>query len=205
MPEQPPWLWIIAGINGAGKTTLTRHAPVRALLGGGPVLNPDDLTDELVATDPSLPRNRANLEAARRTEAAVRTAIGQGRGIVVETVLSSDKYKPLIAFARERGFRIGLIYIALPSVELAIARVRTRVTAGGHDVPEDRIRSRWNRSLRNLGWFAGRADRLLVFSNHAPDHPPVLVADGTGGKVTVHAPDLLPEVTAVLVPLASLS
>ena len=77
-------------------------------------------------------------------------------------MLSSAKYLTHVQHARTRGFFVGLIYVALPNVETSIARVAIRVRKGGHDVPADKQRARWNRSLDNLVAYAPLVDRLLM-------------------------------------------
>jgi predicted ABC-type ATPase len=194
-------LWIVAGVNGAGKTTLTRRLwPLIASFGSpGPVLNPDELTMALLLREPELPRDEANRRAAEMAEQQLRAKINRSESVIVETVLSSDKYKPYLKRARRKGMRIGLIYVALSSPELAIDRIRIRVAMGGHDVPQEKVRVRWSRSLDNLAWFSARVDRLLVFSNDNPNGEPLWIADGTKGRVRVLLPDALPEVTQRLI------
>jgi predicted ABC-type ATPase len=86
-----------------------------------------------------------------------------------------------------------MVYVALDNVETSIARVRERVAAGGHDVPEVKIRERWERSLDNLAVFAPHLDVLRVLDNS--DSEPTLVAYKSRGAVVVRAPYRLPEIT----------
>jgi predicted ABC-type ATPase len=199
-----PWLWIVAGINGAGKTTLTRRLwPIMASFGAPTaVLNPDDVTEGILLREPSLLRDDANRRAADLVERQLGDHLNRRISVIVETVLSSEKYKPYLSRGRRKGFRIGLLYVAVSSPELAIRRVKTRVAAAGHDVPADKIRARWPRSLDNLAWFASRVDRLLVYGNDDPRGEPLLVADGIAGRVRIRDADALPEVTRRLMPLA---
>ncbi len=96
-----------------------------------------------------------------------------------------------------------MIYVALLSVAQAIERVRQRKSMGGHDVPEDKIRSRWQRSLDNLGHFTPLVDRLMVFSNASAQGNAVLVARKREGVVEVLDPDALPELTELLLRLSA--
>jgi predicted ABC-type ATPase len=195
------WFWIIAGINGAGKTTLTQHPGIQSVLGDLPVLNPDTITEYMLALNPfrflapAETRNFANILAAYYVEASARAYLTFGQSFIVETVLSSNKYRRYLADAKSNDFMIGMIYVGLSQPELAILRVQDRVKAGGHAVPEDKIRSRWNRSLDNLQWFGARVHKLLVFSNDDPSGEPILVADGVEGNVRIFAPDALPDLT----------
>ena len=84
------------------------------------------------------------------------------------------------AEAQARGFEVRMLYVLLKSPELQIERVRIRVADGGHDVPEDKIRSRRSRSLAQLAWFAGRVDQLLIFDNSTAE--PALIASKSPDK-----------------------
>ena len=119
----------------------------------------------------------ANLAAAEITEGEVFDAVAvSDKPLAIETVLSSDKFIPVLEIAERRQIEIGLVYVALYNVELSINRIRTRVAAGLHDVSEDRVRQRWPKSLTNLKKWAPRVDKLLVFSNNDTDRAPVFVA-----------------------------
>jgi predicted ABC-type ATPase len=180
----PPELWLVAGINGAGKSTFASRAR-------GDCLNPDKLARSIArwARVPIL----ANWMAVEYIEWRVARAISRGESIAVETVLSSNKYMKHVRRARERGFRVAMVYVTLSSVELSLGRVATRVSAGGHDVPEAKIRDRWTRSLDNLAAFAPLVDQLEVFDNS--DTQPVLVAyKNSPGRVVVLRPAQVPEV-----------
>jgi predicted ABC-type ATPase len=80
-------------------------------------------------------------------------------------VLSTAKYRRLVRAAKKRRFEIRLIYVILQSPRLNIRRVQMRVKSGGHTVPEDKIRERWNRSLNQLPWFLNECDWALLFDN----------------------------------------
>lgn len=115
---------------------------------------------------------------------ALQTALRRGEAIGVETVLSSGKYQPLVELVRGQGGFVGLIYVALASPDLACARVARRVQAGGHDVPAEKIRARWQRSLANLPWFAAHASAFWVFDN-SDEHPEVLPRLMAAGRSAV--------------------
>lgn len=188
-----PEFWIVAGPNGAGKTTLVQAHPIRHLLPGVKFLNPDDRARHLLAQGgyrtfseaPAAALQAAFLDAANAVEAELRTALHRGEAVGVETVLSSDKYRPLVEFVRGQGGFVGLIYVALASPEIACARVTRRVRAGGHDVPAEKVHARWHRSLANIAWFAAHASAFWVFDNsdENPDLPPRLVASGQLGRL----------------------
>jgi len=135
------------------------------------------------AEAPAPALQQAFLDAANAVERDLQTALHCGESVGIETVLSSGKYRPLVELVRGQGGFVGLIYVALASPELACARVARRVRAGGHDVPLEKIRARWQRSLANLAWFVAHASAFWVFDNsdENPDVPPRLMAAGQRG------------------------
>jgi predicted ABC-type ATPase len=110
---------------------------------------------------------------------------------------STDKYLKHVDQARARGMKTGLIFVALRNADEHVARVKARVEAGGHDVPQDKIRSRWEGSHRQLAAFASRVDHLLVYANEKVGEPE-LIAEKDGGTLTIFDPDRLPRVTEAL-------
>ena len=188
----PPEFWIIAGVNGAGKSTLVSDKDIRSVIGQFPFLNPDLPVPCLGATLPGISVTEANYAAVVAVEAIVERRIAGDRSVGVETVLSSSKYMRHVEEARKQGFFLGLIYVGLPFVELAIRRVADRHALGGHEVPEDRIRDRCSHD--NLGRYAAKVDLLLVYSNADPAGRPVLVARKTDVGMDLLRPGILPEV-----------
>jgi predicted ABC-type ATPase len=116
-------------------------------------------------TQERLPPAKANIEALIRIEAWLRASVKTHQTVGVETVLSTDKYRSLVLDAKTLGFEVRLLYVILRGVELNVERVRIRVAAGGHNVPEHKIRERRQRSLRQLPWFLNQADYALIFDN----------------------------------------
>jgi predicted ABC-type ATPase len=184
----PPSLWIIAGPNGSGKSSAYGAATMDELVGSVWIINPDLLTARIASVE-GLDPVSANLQSVRRIETWLYASVDTHQTIGVETVLSTDKYRKLVSHARSRGFSINLIYVFLDAVELNIKRVRTRVQKGGHDVPEDKIRSRRLRSFEQFGWFFTHADRVDVYDNS--DATPRRVLAKRGQEMVLY--DRLPE------------
>lgn len=185
--KQPRFL-IIAGPNGSGKSTAYEQSVVE--LGGRAfrIINPDTLAGRLVRLG-DVPTAEANLRAVQRIEDWLETSILAGHTVGVETVLSTDKYRRLVAKAKSLGFEFQLIYVMLDSVELNVERVRLRVKRGGHQVAEDKIRARHARSLAQLPWFFEQADMAMVYDNSRAS--PRLVGEKKSGLswVDTQAPD----------------
>lgn len=165
-PRKPehPVLWIVAGPNGSGKSSFYNRTDIEGWGGSVWIINPDLLTERIIESEGLLP-DPANLAAVQRIEQWLNDSIEVYQTIGVETVLSSPKYRPLVERAQERGFEVRIIYIVLRSAELQIERVRIRVAEGGHDVPEDKIRSRRERSFREFAWFFSKADACYIYDN----------------------------------------
>ena len=184
-----PILVIVAGPNGSGKTTLVRSGVLAHILNVPDLsINADDFARELAAG--GQPTDEQSLQAARISDARLDAEIAAGRSVLVETVLSSDKFKHRVATARNSGFRIVLVYVSLKVPELNIGRVENRRRLGGHDVPFDRILARRTRSHRMFEWFAREADQVFVFDNSTAS--PTTVAFKDRSVWTIRDLDLLP-------------
>jgi predicted ABC-type ATPase len=140
-----PRIIIIAGPNGAGKTTfarefLPREADCPAFV------NADLIAAGLSPFRPEVAAVRAGRLMLR--EIAVKAAGGES--FAFETTLSGHAYARKIPQWRTAGYWVEIFFLSLPSVELAIDRVRARVAQGGHDVPEPVIRRRFGSGLANF-------------------------------------------------------
>ena len=108
----------------------------------------------------------------------------------IETVMSHESKLDFMRAARERGFRIYLYYISTSSPEINVGRVATRVIKGGHNVPEDKIKSRYERSLRNLHEAILLSDRAYIFDNSESSHQWIAEYDGATGELRYIAEEI---------------
>lgn len=207
-----PWLWLIAGPNGSGKSTLAgglgaASQEFERLIGASRAVwvNPDEIYTGRAA-DPDVRRDKSPdaiaLAAAREADARVLACIEDGVSVVRETVLSTDRFKSVVEAARGKGCEFGLIFVCLASPEECVERVRLRVRLGGHDVPPERTRARWSRSIANLPWFADRAEIVLVYDNSAFGSP-VLLYQKQERAWTAHQIGRIPEIDAAIAPFVS--
>jgi predicted ABC-type ATPase len=165
-----PTLCILGGCNGAGKTTLARELLPR--LGLMRFLNADEMASGLSPLDPSLSAFRAGrllLEEAR-------SLIAAKTSFAIESTLSGKAQVALIREAKALGYLILLHYIVIGSATQAVERVALRVRVGGHHVPEDDVRRRFDRSRRHfLEDYLPLADEWGLWDNQVP--PPRQIAD----------------------------
>jgi predicted ABC-type ATPase len=184
-----PTLWIVAGPNGSGKSSLYGNTDIEAFDQSVWIINPDLLTRRIQEIE-QLPLNEANVQAVKRIEAWLEVSIQVHQTVGVETVLSTDKYRRLVIAAKERQFEFRLIFVMLETPELNVQRVRLRVSKGGHDVPEEKIRARWNRSLEQLPWFLEQADQAALFDNSGA--VPRLIGRKIDGSIVIDPSAPLP-------------
>jgi predicted ABC-type ATPase len=205
--DRRPQIWIIAGPNGAGKSTVASRA-----VEFRPILDPDAICRTVrrrlrwisILLPQSTYDDLTNKIAVEWVERVLGWAILRKRSLGFETVLGSLKYLPYVRRARRAGFEVHMLFVALPDPEDHVQRVGMRVTAGGHSVPESKIRARWLKSHANLRLFLPYLDTLLVVNNieFAADGSPQprLVAEKAtlNGEVTIFLPNALPAVTRAL-------
>ncbi|WP_419942079.1 AAA family ATPase [Candidatus Palauibacter sp.] len=136
---------VIAGPNGAGKTTFaTEYLP---LMGWEiPFVNGDAIAAQLSPGAPDTAAREAGRIALRQMESYA----ANRRDFAFESTLSGQAYVRRLINWRERGYRIGIIYLRLPSADHVVRRVTQRVSEGGHDIPEPVARRRFERSWRNF-------------------------------------------------------
>ena len=156
-----PVCWVIAGPNGAGKTTFAlRYLPQVA--GCRRFINADLIAAGLAPLAPQSQLLAASRIFLREIDAAVLAR----QDFAFETTLAGRGHLALLRRLRREGWRVELIYLALPSVELSRQRVAERVAHGGHDIPLADIVRRFPRSLAHLlGDYGAMAHRTRCFMN----------------------------------------
>ena len=109
------------------------------------------------------------MAAARQVLKSAKEHVAKTMSFAVETTLAGSSYLQMMLDARTRGFEIVLVYIGTETVEINLSRIRNRVLAGGHDVPEEDVRRRYKRSFDNLPIAIKRADHSILFDNSTED------------------------------------
>jgi len=109
--------------------------------------------------------NISDLEAAAEAEALREYCLEAREDFTFETVLSTNRNLDLIARAKQAGYFIDCYFILTEDPELNVFRVKSRVSNGGHDVPVDKIRSRYKNSLENIPALIALCDRIRIVDN----------------------------------------
>lgn len=179
-----PVLYVLAGVNGAGKSSVGGHLLQRAGLAW---FNPDTFARELQRAT-GCDQADANAAAWHEGMRRLQQALADGRSHAFETTLGGHTVPATIAAAAD-SHDVLMWFCGLASPELHIARVAARVRAGGHDIPEARIRERYPASLQNLIALMPRIAHLQVYDNSAQAAPgtaipdPLLVAEMREGQL----------------------
>lgn len=170
-----PNLVIIAGPNGSGKSTSAPQL-LRDYFGVVEFVNADVIAQGLSAFDVE----SAALDAGRIMIERLDELRTRRSNCAFETTLAARSIASWVPSWREDGYRSHLVYYWLPSPDIAVARVATRVREGGHGIPEDVIRRRYQRGLKNLvQLYLSIVDTWKVFDGMSQG-PPALIAEGHG-------------------------
>jgi predicted ABC-type ATPase len=174
-----PELYVICGPNGAGKTTVATRL-LASSLRGIEYINADIIADQLSPGNPEI----SAIAAGRIMLARLHDLAASQQSLAFETTLASRTFAPFLRTCKARGYTTNLLYVWLRSPELAVERVSRRVSAGGHSIPEDVIRRRYDRGKSNLfSLYLPLCDRWVAYDNSAT--APVLIAEGGLGKEAV--------------------
>jgi len=172
-----PNLYIIAGCNGAGKTT-TSYTVLPEMLNCREFVNADEIARGLSPFQPET----VSFQAGRIMLKRIQELLTVENDFGFETTLSTRSYVRVIEQAKKLGYTVVLIYFWLESVDLAKARVRTRVEKGGHNIPSTVIERRYIRGAKNFfTLYKDLADSWIIYDNS--HEVPVTVAMGSASLV----------------------
>lgn len=177
--RQHPIVYIIAGPNGAGKTTfakefLPNYAKCKHFI------NADLIAQGL---SPFSPQSAA-LKAGRLLLEEIQKLVGKEVDFAFESTLSGKTYALLLGDLKRKGYKIHIVYLWMPVVELGLARIKERVAQGGHHVPARDVRRRFKRSLENfLKVYKPLADHWDLIDNSLV--PARQIAKGVAQKIEI--------------------
>ena len=134
---------------------------------GAEYFNPDDAARLILARRPGLEQTEANSVAWHQGRRLLERAIAERKTFAFETTLGGTTITELLDRALVAGLAVRVWYVGLSSPDLHIARVRARVARGGHDIPAERIRARYDTSRLNLIRLLPKLTELRVYDNSA--------------------------------------
>lgn len=166
-------MYIISGCNGSGKTTAS-YTLLPEMLNCREFVNSDEFAKSLSPFDPSA----ASVAASRFMLMKINYLLERNEDFCVETTLATRSLLGIINEAHGKGYEVTLIYFWLSSPTIAIERVRARVAAGGHNIPDDVVKRRY---LMGLNYFfeaySPVCDHWVLADNTT--NPFTIVAEGT--------------------------
>ena len=208
--SEKPVIHVLAGVNGAGKSSIG-ESEFRSE--GLSVFNPDTIAQQIRDLHPDISLTLANAHAWQIGKSLLEQAIAGGQDYRFETTLGGRTIAQLLEKAARSGHRLQVWFCGLASADLHIRRVRSRVAHGGHDIPVEKIRERWNRSRENLIRLLPCIDHLRVYDNSSEADPaagrqpqPVLLLEMQQAQITApadlsNAPDWVQPIIAAAIHL----
>jgi predicted ABC-type ATPase len=177
-----PKMILIAGPNGSGKSTLTKHLKDKGM-DFGEYVNPDDIALTLSGDDLQIMRKAQEIAATKREN-----LLDRGISHSFESVMSHPSKIEYMVAAKKAGFYVILLFVGIDDPLINVQRVANRVSKGGHDVPKDKIISRYNRTMEMLFEAATSADEALIFDNTDSDKGIQFSAKVKNGSLELHEP-----------------
>ena len=172
-------LYIIAGCNGAGKTTAS-YTVLPNILNCQEFVNADEIARGLSPFQPE----KVSIQAARLMLARVKNLLEAKEDFAIETTLATKIYVNLIKRAQQKGYQVTLLFFWLNSPDLAVKRVYNRVREGGHNIPEEVIRRRYESGLQHFfKLYQPLVDSWILLDNSGQSYQ--IVAERTKNKVAV--------------------
>jgi predicted ABC-type ATPase len=172
-------VYIIAGPNGAGKTTFAKeflpkyaHCPN--------FVNADLIAQGLSPFSPDV----VAIKAGKLLLEHIHKLADKDVDFAFETTLAGKGHAVFLKELKEKGYTIHLFFLWIPSKELALARIKERVTRGGHSVADEDVKRRFDRSIRNfLNLYRPLLDTWNLFDNSTAN--PRLIAKEENGKIAI--------------------
>lgn len=169
-----PELLIIAGPNGAGKTTAA-HVLLPEMLPNARYINADYIATGM---NPLAPE-RSAIAAGRVMLKEIKLALKNNEDFAFETTLATRCFVNLIQEAKQKGYRVSMLYFWLSNVQHALERIAQRVQEGGHHVPDAVVQRRYKRSVDNLiHRYISEMDAVSIYDNSTSEA--VLIAQKNG-------------------------
>ena len=177
VPKRTPCVVVLGGPNGAGKSTAAPFL-LRDALAVTEFVNADTIARGLSAFDP----DAAAIGAGRVMLARLDDLERKRSDFAFESTLASRSFAPRIRRLKRSGYLVHVVFLWLPSADMAVARVRERVRRGGHDVPTATVRRRFVRALLNFfDLYAPLGDRWRLYDS-SKLQPRLIAETARGGQ-----------------------
>lgn len=171
-------LYIISGCNGAGKTTAS-YTILPDVLNCDEFVNADEIAKGLSPFNPE----STSIQAGRLMLSRINSLLSMGRNFAFETTLSTRSYAKFVEQAKINGYSVTLLFLWLNSEDLAVKRVQVRVKEGGHNIPEEVIRRRYQNGLSNFFKLYKPIVNDWMFINNSGDSYDIVAQGATSEEV----------------------
>lgn len=149
--QKKPEIIVFAGPNGSGKSTITKLAKIIK-----PYINADDIKSSLHCSD---------IEAAQKATFMRESYVNNNESFSFETVLSTRRNLDLLIKAKQKGYFIRVIYVLTVNSQINVYRVKQRFANGGHDVPKEKVISRYENALKLIPELVQVSDVCHIYDN----------------------------------------
>ena len=185
-----PILIVIAGPNGSGKTSTTRLVIKHEWAEQCVYINPDEIALSKFGdwNNPDAVR-----QAVEYCEEWREQLLKEHKDFIFETVLSSDSKVDFLKRAKEEGYFIRIFFICTETPSINAARIAKRVMEGGHDVPIQKIISRYLKAITNATRVAAFADRAYFYDNSIDNQEARILFRTTDGQLVKQYTESIPE------------
>lgn len=185
-------IYMIAGPNGAGKTTTAMTFISSSML--NEYINADEIARGLAPLHPE----SVSLSASKLMVQRFRDLLEAKKSFAFETTGAGTNYVKHLKQAKLDGYEVYLFFLWLPTADLAVDRVAGRVAQGGHHIPEDTIRRRYDMGLKNLSkHYLPLANRALILDNSSSGSNKVIFIKHGDSNIEIEDPDIWKEIQEV--------
>ena len=177
-------MYIISGCNGSGKTTAS-YSMLPEIFDCSQWVNSDEFAKSIAPFNPE----GAYVAASRMMLIKTKYLFEKKADFCIETTLATRSLLKMVLSAQEQGYYVTIVYFWLHSPELALERIRARVAAGGHNVPEETVRRRYRFGLRYFFEdYAPLCDRWVLADNSIPPFRVIAQGDRDGREPVIKDP-----------------